>query len=218
MANASGEGSGSVTPVIGLVGGIGAGKSLVASMLAELGAEVADADQVAHDALEDEHVKAMLVQWWGRAILDVVGRVKRSAVAERVFDDEPARKRLEALIHPLVKAQTRARLAAARKKPGIKAFVVDAPLLVEAGMDSELCDAVIFVDADLDVRQARARDGRGWSADEHARREQAQESLDFKRERADYVVDNNSTPDALREEVGRVFAEILKTCSASARP
>jgi dephospho-CoA kinase len=105
-----------------------------------------------------------------------------------------------------------------RRHGDVRAFVVDAPLLIEAGMDAELCDAVIFVDADASIRQARTKERRGWSSEEHARREQAQDSLDLKRKRADYVVNNNSTPDALREEVARVFAKILSTCSASARP
>lgn len=218
MPEAEREQGARVCPVIGLVGGVGSGKSLVASMLSELGAEVADADRVAHEVLEDANVKATLVEWWGAGILDHEGRVNRRSIAERVFDDSAARQRLESLIHPQVKARTRERFAAARQKPDVTAFVVDAPLLIEAGMDAELCDAVIFVEADLAVRQSRVKARGGWSPEEHARRERAQESLDLKRKRADYVVSNNSTPGALREEVARVFSKIRRGCSASARP
>lgn len=218
MADADRTQGAPAIPVIGLVGGVGAGKSMVAAILADLGAEVVDADRLAHDALEESGVRSALLEWWGPAVLDSADRVDRRELARRVFSDATARRRLEGLIHPMVKARTRAVLADARRRGDVRALVVDAPLLIEAGMDAELCDAVIFVDAESSVRQVRTKERRGWSTEEHVRREQAQESLDLKRIRADYVVNNNSTPDALREEVARVFAKILSTCSASARP
>jgi dephospho-CoA kinase len=97
--------------------------------------------------------------------------------------------------------------------PGITVIVLDSPLLFESGLD-KLCDAVVFVEVDEDVRLERARDRRGWDPDEIRRREQFQLPLDIKRSRADYLVQNNSDIHALRRQVERVYQQI----AFSARP
>jgi len=194
-------------PVIGLAGAIGAGKSTVASILAAAGCLVSDADRLARDILADPAVVAELVSWWGKGVTNAEGRPDRKAIAEIVFADPEARRRLEALIHPRVHRAREAAFDAA--PPGTPALVVDAPLLFEAGLAQE-CDAVIFVDADRATRVERVAN-RGWAADELDRREAAQWPLDRKRASADHVVRNDADLASLRtqvlERLGRIVSD-----------
>lgn len=193
-------------PVIGLCGGVGAGKTEVARLLAELGCVVVNSDELARQALRDPAIVAALKQWWGDGILDSTGMVDRSRVAAIVFNDPAERRRLEGLTHPWIERRRRAIFAAA--PPGTKALVIDAPLLLEVGLDRE-CDAVIFVEADQAARLARVRQSRGWDERELNRREAAQLPLDEKRRRADDIIVNTGDLNSLREQVRRVFEQIL---------
>jgi dephospho-CoA kinase len=195
--------------VIGLAGGIGAGKSLVARVFAELGCVVIDSDAEAKAALDRPEVRRRLVEWWGSGVVGADGKVDRAEVAKIVFTDEAARRRLEALVHPLVKAARDAAVARA-SAAGAPAVVVDAPLLFEAGVDKE-CDVVVFVDAPRAARLARVKATRGWDEPELDRRERAQWGLDVKRPLADYVVVNDRDPGELRGRVGAIFHRIIAT-------
>jgi dephospho-CoA kinase len=194
-------------PVIGLAGGIGAGKSEVARILAELGAVVIDSDAQARAALDRPEVKDELVRWWGPAILGQSGAVARSAVANIVFRDETQRRRLEALIHPLVR-ERRAEIIERARLAGAPLAVIDAPLLFEAGVDAE-CDTVIFVDAPRSQRLARVQATRGWDEHELDRREHSQLSLDDKRARSRYTVLNDGDLAALRSRVQSIYSRVL---------
>lgn len=191
--------------VIGLVGGIGAGKSAVAAALGELGFLVVDSDREAKAALDQPVVRDQLVAWWGAGVLGAGGRIDRARVAEIIFANPAERARLEGLVHPLVKA-TRAAFASRARQDGKRGVVVDAPLLFEAGVDKE-CDFVVFVDAPRELRIARVK-SRGWDEAELDRREKAQLSLQEKRTRADAVIENNGTLDEVRVAVGRVLADL----------
>lgn len=193
-------------PVIGLAGGIGAGKSAVAGLLAARGCAVVDSDAQARAQLDLPEVRDQLVAWWGPHILGPDARVSRAQVARIVFADPHQRRRLEALIHPRVRidrAQAFARAVAA----GARACVIDAPLLFEAGLDAE-CDAVIFVDTPRPERLARVA-ARGWDQAELDRREAAQWPLDDKRRRCGYAVLNSGDLAALQQQVDRVLESIL---------
>lgn len=193
-------------PVIGLCGGVGAGKTEVARLLAELGCVVVNSDELAREALRDPAVIATLRRWWGDGVLDSAGAVDRSKVAAIVFNDPAERRRLEGLTHPWIERRRRAIFDAAPR--GTKALVIDAPLLLEVGLDRE-CDAVIFVEADQAARLARVRQSRGWDERELNRREAAQLPLDEKRRRADDIIVNTGDLNSLREQVRRVFEQIL---------
>jgi dephospho-CoA kinase len=193
-------------PIIGLTGGVGAGKSTVARMLAELGCLVTDSDALARAVLERADVKAALVSWWGDRILNDAGEVDRRAVASIVFGDARERRRLEELTHPLIEQQRK--MLWAKAPPTTTAFVIDAPLLIEAGLHRE-CDAVIFVDAPRDVRLQRLRETRGWDEAELARRENSQLPLDVKRQAAHHVVQNTGDLHQLRSQVEHVFQLIV---------
>jgi dephospho-CoA kinase len=195
-------------PVIGLAGGIGAGKSIVAAALGDLGCVVIDSDAQAKTVLERPEVRDELVRWWGRGVMGADGGIDRKAVAKIVFADERERKRLEALVHPLVRVK-RAELARAARDSGAAAVVVDAPLLFEAGVDAE-CDAVIFVDAPREIRLARVRARSGWDDAELERREKSQWPLESKRARSDFVVVNDGPPDVLAARVASVLDQILR--------
>lgn len=193
-------------PVIGLAGGIGSGKSTVGRILAELGCLVIDSDQRSREALDRPDVRAELVGWWGEGILGPEGRVDRSRVAKVVFADPAERARLEALVHPIVRQDRAAMIAEAAGRP-YRAVVIDAPLLFEAGLESE-CDAVIFVEASREERLRRVAESRGWSEAELVRREGAQLPLDQKRARSDFVVANTEDLEGLRAAVEGALDQI----------
>jgi dephospho-CoA kinase len=197
-------------PIIGIVGGIGSGKSHVARLFGELGCLVIDSDAQVRDAYRDPHVVATLKRWWGDGAFRPDGSIDRSAIAAKVFTHPEERKRLEDLIHPMVHAARERAMAKAAGDPGVVAFVWDTPLLVETGLHRE-CDAIVYVDAPLEVRLERVRSTRGWDAAELTRREKSQLGLDTKREISDHLVRN--TADAgidvrgqLREVLSRILA------------
>lgn len=199
-------------PVIGLVGGIGSGKSLVGSMLADLGCLVCHSDELARSALADPAVRDELVRWWGREVLDPSGAVDRRAVAGKVFADPAERKRLEALLHPRIESARRRTFAAA--PPGTRALVIDAPLLLEVGLDRE-CDAVLYIDSPREDRLRRLAETRGWDSAELERRESAQWPLDRKRAAAHHVVVNAGNQPALRSEVQKALEAAERTFRAA---
>ncbi len=194
--------------MIGLAGGVGAGKTAVARLLAELGAGVVDSDGLGRQEISRPDVKKKLCEWWGPGVLSEDGEVDRRKVAAIVFADPEQRRRLEALLHPRIAARREKALAEFDAKPEIKAIVIDSPLLFETDLDLQ-CDAVIFVDADVDIRLARSEKHRNWTAEEFRRREKSQLPLDTKRARADYVCSNNSTLSALRIEIAGILAQVV---------
>lgn len=193
-------------PIIGLTGGIGSGKSEVSKILAEFDCVVADSDGMARQVLKEKDVRDEIVRWWGHRILDETWQVNRAAVAAIVFDNPEERKKLEQLVHPRVEQRRLALFESAPAKA--PALVIDAPLLLEAGLDTE-CDSVWFVDAALDERLRRVSRQRGWDEEELARREEYQMPLDEKRSRADYVIANDGDRQHLADQVRRFLNEIL---------
>ena len=203
------SGSAAGPPTIGLAGGIGAGKSRVAALLAELGCVVSDSDADARAVLADPEVIDTLRSWWGDEVVGVDGAIDRGKVAGRVFTDVEERRRLESVLHPRIHERRAARFAAA--PPDTRAFVIDAPLLFEAGLDAE-CDAVIFVDASRPTRLARVAANRGWSDEELARRESAQWPIDRKRSLATLIIDNTTNDeDFLRTETRKALEQLTRS-------
>ena len=191
--------------ILGIAGGVGAGKSTVAGILAGLGCVVADSDALGREALRDPDLRDKIVSWWGTGVLDESGEIDRAAVARIVFARPRQRRRLESLVHPWIRSRRRALFEQA--PPDTRALVIDAPLLFEAGLDRE-CTAVIFVETDRPQRLGRLVDTRGWDEAELTRREESQLSLDDKRARSDYVVINNGDLDELSEQIHRILNEL----------
>lgn len=198
--------------MIGLVGGIGAGKSTVARILESLGATVIDSDRAVHDQYTNAEVISTLRQWWGDNVCHPDGSINRAEVAKIVFADPAQLSRLEGLLWPRVEAVRQAMMPDLMADANVCAIVLDAPKLYEAGLDRQ-CDAVIFVDAEPSVRLQRLTESRGWSAEELQRRERLQKPLDIKRANADYVVSNNTPLDQLRIAVERVLSQIVESRS-----
>ncbi|MEO1007840.1 MAG: dephospho-CoA kinase [Planctomycetota bacterium] len=202
---ASADPSGATAPqrpmVLGLAGGIGSGKSAVASILAELGFWVSDSDAGVRTLLARPDVRARVVAALGDGVVRD-GRLDRRAIAARVFGDDAARRALEAILHPMLHAE-RADLLRRAAESGVRGVVVDAPLLFEAGVDAE-CDAVLFVETPRAERLARVR-RRGWDEAELDRREAAQMPLDEKRRRSTAVVPNTGDLAGLRDAVLRAL-------------
>jgi len=192
--------------IIGLVGGIGSGKSFVASCFAQLGCPVSDSDSQVRELLSQPHIAAQLAQWWGNEVLMPTGGANRKAIADIVFTDPAQRIRLEQFIHPKLKTMRDTLIAAAHAsaKPAV---VIDAPLLLEAGLAPE-CDALIFVDATLSQRQARVA-RRGWNAHELLRREAAQMPLQEKLARCGYIVTSDESSSVTQQQVAQIYHELL---------
>jgi dephospho-CoA kinase len=195
--------------VVGLTGGIGAGKTAVARALEAHGAFVSDSDKSAKELLTTPQVRDTLVAWWGPEILGADGQTDRAAIAKLVFSDEAKRKRLERLIHPLLHERRSAERTNAQLNR-VPFFVIDAPLLIEAGLDKE-CDAVVFVDAPRPIRLARVQTKRGWDEAELARREAAQLTLEEKRAQARHIVINDGDAKALHQQVAALVEKLKIT-------
>lgn len=198
-------------PVIGLAGGIGAGKSTIAAEFARLGCLVLDSDEQAHEVLCQPDVMAELRTWLGPDVFDESGRPVRKRIAAKVFGHPEMVDRLTDMVHPRVHAMRRAAIARHADDPAVKAFVLDTPLLFEAGVDAE-CDAIVFIDAPLELRRGRVATTRGWSADELDRRQGHQMDLGDKRSRCGFVVSNAGSPEDLTRQVRVVLDAILATC------
>jgi dephospho-CoA kinase len=192
--------------LVGLTGGIGAGKSTVARMLAERGALVIDADDLAREAIEPGTAGFdAVVDAFGGEVVSPNGEIDREALAARVFKDPEARRRLEAIIHPEV-----ARLFVQASEPyrdSDRILVYVVPLLVEAGLES-MFDVVVAVTAPVEVRVARVMPDREMS-EEAARDRVAAQLPDEERERvANVVLPNEGTLDELRGKVDDLWAQL----------
>ena len=194
-------------PILGILGGIGSGKSFISACFGELGCVVINADGLVHQAYTRDDVKQTLKQWWGDGVFHPDGTLNRRAVAGKVFQNDAERQRLERLVHPIVFQERDRAMRERADDPAVVAFVWDTPLLVETGTHVH-CDALVYVDVPDDVRLRRVA-GRGWDADELARREKLQSPLDKKRLLADYVISNAAEAADAREQVRRVLSLIL---------
>lgn len=192
--------------MVGLTGGIGAGKSAVAERLAAHGAIVIDADRLAREAVaKGTDGLREVVDAFGAEILTDDGELDRPALARQVFGDDEARGRLEKIIHPRVRARTAELIAAA---PPDAVVVNDVPLLVETGIAAGF-DVVIVVLADEDVRVARLTRDRGMTPDEAHARIRSQATDDQRRAVAGVVIVNNGGRDELRARVDEVWRQTL---------
>ncbi len=187
-------------PILGVIGGIGSGKSFVAGLLAERGGWEISADQLGHEALLQDHVKRALVARWGSRILKPTGDIDRRALGAIVFANDGERKALEAVVFPYIDERIHAEIAKANASPDVAFTILDAAILLETGWD-KACDKIVFVDTPRAERLKRLQSQRGWSEAELDRREAAQMPLDEKRRRADAVLDNAGSPSSLEAEI-----------------
>jgi dephospho-CoA kinase len=200
-------------PVLGLIGGIGAGKSLVAAELAKRGALVVDADAVGHALLDQTPSRHEIVRRFGPEVLDREAdtpRIDRRALGRIVFEDRHSLRDLEGILHPRMRKTFERAIARAVRKGAGQVIVLDAAILLEAGWD-DLCDRIWYVDAPREVRLERLASQRGWTAPMLAAREQAQMPAEVKRQRADVVIQNDGdAQEQLSNEIERLWGELTK--------
>ncbi len=174
---------------VGLTGGIGSGKSTVARMFAERGAVIVDADQIARDIVEPGGLALQaLVAEFGSGILQPNGTLSRGELARIAFSDPDATARLNAIMHPLIRAESERQLSA---QPDSTIVVYDMPLLVESGQDA-VVDVVVVVDVPEEIQLDRAIDLRGLDEEDVRRRMSLQASREERLAAADFVIDNSS--------------------------
>lgn len=196
--------------MIGLIGGIGAGKSTVAAELATLGCAVIDGDEVGHELLTDESVKRQIRQRWGDEVFGAAGEVRRSRLGAIVFADADELAALNAILHPRIGQELKRRIGEARSQRDIEAVVVDAAVLIEAGWQG-LCTVVVFVDAPRDARLDRVQVQRNWDDARLAAREKLQIALDKKRAMADHVLSNLASDPSFAQDVRELLSRITHT-------
>ena len=187
--------------IVGIVGGIASGKSVVSALLHELGGIVLDADRVAHDVLQLQDVQQELLARWGPKIVDHQGNIDRKQVSQQIFtmSAEPAvcnqteqeRQFLEQLLHPRIRKQFEQEIHKL-KNQGESLVILDAPLLLEAGWGA-ICDEILFVGCPLHIRLQRALQ-RGWTKQQFLARERAQWPIDKKRDASTFQIDNSVGP------------------------
>ncbi len=199
--------------IVGLTGGIGSGKSMVAHMFAELGVPVVDTDRIAHELTAPgrpllQEVAGLL----GNDVIDAGGALDRNLVRQRVFADPDLRKQLEAILHPRIRARA---VELLERNPAAPYQILVVPLLFETQGYQGIVGRTLVVDCEerLQVRRAMARSHLG-EADVRAIMA-AQMSRDQRLALADDVIENNGSLDALAEQVGQKHKKYINTCIVS---
>ncbi len=241
-----------VIPVLGVIGGIGSGKSSVARRLQSLRPiAVIDADQLGHQVLNLPNVQERILKRFGPTVFEIQSeprpasvlsgtalaagktdppssvspaasavpltnlepnlQISRAALGRVVFGSdaaaETARRDLEAIVHPEIRSLLEHTIRELRRQANVEAIVLDAAVLLEAGWN-DLCDVVVFIDTPQADRIARVQAGRGWSAEELAKREASQWPLPRKRAAADAVLDNSNDVDHAARQLEQVIANL----------
>jgi dephospho-CoA kinase len=201
--------------LVGLTGGIASGKSLACRIFRELGAHIVDADQLSRDVVRPfSPAWKEVVEAFGEEILSRDSEIDRPRLAEIIFADEERRRRLETILHPRIADETARRVEELKKKYPDGIIIVDAALMIEVEMHENFEKlVVVFVDEETQARRLMERDLLG-KADAY-RRINAQMPLTRKIEFADYVIDNNGSPEHTKKEVARVYGELSKLVSSS---
>lgn len=187
-------------PIIGLVGGIGSGKSHVAAAFVKHGGRVIAGDPFGHEALKQPDILTAIQDRWGDRVLDTSGQVDRKKMAGIVFASPAEREHLEEMVFPWITKRIREEIARAQADPAVAFIVLDAAVMLEAGWNHE-CERIVFIDVPGPLRIQRLQTQRGWSPEEIERREAAQLPLSVKSARADVTLDNAGTLEDTQKQV-----------------
>jgi dephospho-CoA kinase len=201
---------------IGLTGGIGSGKSLVARMLAEKGVALLNADEVGHKSYrKGTPVYDRLLASFGREILDEDGEIDRGKLGQRVFADPRERERLNAIVWPEM-ARMMAQELDALRSLGNAVTVLEAAVLIEAGW-RPLADEVWVVLASPRVTRQRLVETKGMSLEQADARIRSQLSNEERRRHADVVIENNGTVEELRQRIEELWRDLQRRIEAGSR-
>ena len=193
--------------ILGVTGGMGAGKSALSRYLVTLGARSLDADRVAHDLLEAGAGRASLRKCFGADIEDPNGQLDRRLLGRRALASKSSLQKLYAIVRPSLEAELRSRLGILSKESPPNIVVFDAPLLYEWGIEA-WTDFVVVVYADREIRIERIMRRSGLSRIEIERRMALQMDEEEKRERADFSVNNSGDLDALHQQAASLWVQI----------
>ncbi len=194
---------------VGLTGNVGAGKSTAVSLFASWGATVVDTDMLAREVVAPGRpALGAIREVWGDGVIAGSGGLDRAAMRHIIFSDSEARERLEAILHPAIRARCRELFAEAEAR-GDRIVIGVVPLLYETGMEEEY-DVVLLIDAPLEQRIERLVNKRGLSLDEARAIAAAQMPAEEKRARADFIIDNDSDITTLERRAWETWKEIEK--------
>ncbi|MDF2662510.1 MAG: dephospho-CoA kinase [Paenibacillus sp.] len=190
---------------IGLTGGIACGKSTVAAMLVRRGAILIDADQIAREVvLPGAPALGAVAERFGESVLNEDGSLNRKALGEIVFKEEAARKDLEAILHPQIRATMKERMEEANRLTPDKLVVVDVPLLFESKLEFMFEETLlVYIPRELQLVRLMERDG--ISAEQAERRLAAQMPIDDKRALADAIIDNSGTLEQTERQINQYW-------------
>ena len=193
--------------IVGLTGGIGSGKSTVADLFVARGAALVDTDAIAHDITGPQGIAIPLLrERFGDGILRPDGALDRPAMRQRVFSDPASRRALEAILHPLIRAESD-RLCQAAQAPYV---ILAVPLLVESGGYRDRCDRILVIDCDPAVQVARVMQRSGLGEDEVRAILAAQASREQRLAAADDVIDNGGAQEMLAPQVEALHRRYLE--------
>ncbi len=204
-----------MTYVVGLTGGIGSGKSAVARLFQELGVEVVDTDAIAHE-LTGPGGKAIeaIRKAFGNEVIGSDGALDRAKMRAIAFSDARERKRLEAILHPLIRAEAD-RILGKSTSPYV---VLVVPLLVEGGVERARCQCVLVVDCPQDLQVERVVRRSELGQTEARRIIASQASREARLARADDVIDNSGVLEALAPQVARLHRKYLSRAGTYRAP
>lgn len=193
--------------LVGLTGGIGAGKSTVAKLFEERGVPIVDADAIARDVVKPgEPALAELVEYFGESILGAGGELNRGKLAEVAFADAESHEALNAIMHPAISAETAKRIDALRGEHSV--IVHDVPLLVEAGLAGNY-DLTVLVDTPAEIRLQRLTELRGMDPEDAKKRIAAQATDEQRRAVCDVALDNSGDIEHLRAQFEQMWERFI---------
>lgn len=198
--------------IVGLIGGIGSGKTHVAKIFKGLGAKLIEADKIAYTVINHPQIKRTLLKWYGYYIIKKTGQVDRKKLAEVSFNNFESIRRLNKLTHPYIKKEISNQLRQLNNNHKLKetgVVVIDAPLLLETGLD-KFCDYIVFIKTSYKIRLKRVLISRKWDSTEIKKREQYQIPLLRKQSKADFIINNNKSSDITTAHIKNIFQLITK--------
>ncbi|MDD5091810.1 MAG: dephospho-CoA kinase [Candidatus Wallbacteria bacterium] len=192
-------------PVVGITGRAGSGKSTVSRILRSSGYIVIDVDRVGHIALRDHSVKDRIRGLFGDSVFDESGKIDRSVLGGMVFGNPGKMAGLNGIVWPCMKQRLVLMVRAACEKSNGKPVFVDAAVLFQAGF-SEVCDKVVKIEADDEIRAGRLAERSG--PEKAAKIMESQKDMENGISACDFIIGNNGSIEDLRTEVGRVACEV----------